>query len=194
MSSNETKRVLLSEQFVDDLFYTANVTIARTEVVFNAETVVFVKLANDTEPVTLSLPMCDIDTFLAAYTAYQRIQQAERALQDPDAFRAWLVTRRDQKHSIGSRSTGLHNPLALWLSDLYGKPYRAGSRGYGADGTEEDLGTLWWMQAFMDKVCADSDTPTLHPCVETPDLDPSYALSVLDALLASVDNLDEHPF
>lgn len=190
---NETKRILLSESFTDDLFYAANVIVARTEVVFNDETVVFVKLANDEPSITLSLPTSDIDTFLAAYTAYQRTQKASAALDDPDAFHAWLVARRDREQSIGGRSTGINNPLALWLSGLFGTPYHAGSRGYGAANMDEDLENSWWMRAFMDKLRADSESPHLHPSKETPDLDPFYALSVLEAV-TSLGDLNEHPF
>ena len=193
-SSDQTQRVLLSEQFVDDLYYTASATITRTEVVFNNETVVFIKLANDGAPTTLSLPMCDIDTFITAYSDYQHRQKVEPALQNTQAFRAWLITQRDRHHSIGNSSTGPQNPLALWLTDLYGKPYRAGSRGYGPDETNTETPTTWWMQAFMDKVRADSDTPNLDPRIETPELDPTYALSVVDALTEPLDDLDEHPF
>ncbi len=187
MDSNETQRVLLSEQFIDDLFYTANITVARTEVVFNNETVVFVKLANDAAPITLSLPMSDIDTFVTAYTDYQHMQKVAPALQDAEAFRAWLVECRDLGRSIGGTSTGASpdNPLALWLSHLYGKSYYAGSLGYGpTDGGGHDE-TTSWMQAFMDKIRADSDTP---------DLDPASAIAALDAVTAPLGDLDEHPF
>lgn len=193
-SSNQTQRVLLSEQFVDDLYYTASATITRTEVVFNNETVVFIKLANDGAPTTLSLPMCEIDTFLTAYGDYQHKQKVEPALQDSQAFRAWLVTRRESHQSIGGSSTSFDNPLSLWLTDLYGKPYSAGSRGYGPEGTDAETQTTWWMQAFMDKVRADSDTPNLDPRIETPELDPTYAIAVVDALTEPLEDLDEHPF
>ena len=196
-SSDQTQRVLLSEQFVDDLFYTANVTLARTEVVFNTETVVFVKLANDAASITLSLPMSDIDTFITAYADYQNKQKVTPALQNADAFRAWLVECRDLGRSIGGSSTGPENPLALWLSHLYGKSYSAGSRGYGSEDTAEEMQTTWWMQAFMDKTRADSDTLHLDPRIETPELDPTYAISAIDALtepLDDLDDLDEHPF
>src|SRR5690348_10583452 len=54
-ASNDTQRVLLSEQFEDDLYYTATVTLERTEVCFNRDSVVFVRLASDQAPVRLSL-------------------------------------------------------------------------------------------------------------------------------------------
>ncbi len=196
-SSNQTQRVLLSEQFVDDLFYTASATITRTEVVFNNETVVFIRFANDGAPTTLSLPMCDIDTFITAYSDYQHRQKVEPALQDAKAFRAWLITQRDRHQSLGNSSTGPENALALWLTELYGKPYTAGSRGYGPEDTDAETPTTWWMQAFMDKVRADSVTPNLDPRIETPELDPTYAISIIDALtepLGDLDDLDEHPF
>ena len=80
MTSNDTQRVLLSEDFDDDLYYTATVTVERTEVLFNRETVVFVRLSNNPGSVTLSLTADEIATFITEYTAYQREQERARAL------------------------------------------------------------------------------------------------------------------
>ncbi len=184
MITNDTQRVLLSEQFTDDLYYTANVQVVRTEVFFNQDTVVFVKLANDSAPITLSLPACEIETFITHYTAYQREQQAEQFFADASTFRAWLEARSGLDQTVGDSYTGLTNPVALWLSEVYGKPYGVGSRGYGPAETDEMRDTPWWMRAFLEK---------LYAGPQVPNLDPTYALTVLDDV-TSLDDLDEHPF
>jgi hypothetical protein len=121
------------------------------------------------------------------------MQQIERALQDTEAFHAWLVTKRDHKDPIGSRSLGWWNPLALWLSDLYGKMYHVSSTGYRLDGSNDERPHVWWMQAFIERVLAGSDTFDLAASEDTA-VDPTDALSVLDAVAASLDDLDAHPF
>lgn len=186
-ASNDTQRVLLSEQFEDDLYYSATVRLERTEVCFNRDSVVFVKLASDQAPVRLSLTAGEIDTFIEAYTAYQHAHTAERALPDAGAFRAWLEERENQV--AGTSQIGREHPLARWLTALYGTTYSISLKHYGPIEGEEGSALAstspWWMQAFVEQLSRE------HRGAVTG----AQALLALDTICADdLDDLESHPF
>ena len=183
MTSNDTQRVVLSEDFEDDLYYTATVTVERTEVLFNRETVVFVRLSNNPGSVTLSLTADEIATFITAYTAYQREQERARALFEPTAFRIWLEARRTQ--SVGTTSRGPRSPVAVWLSELHVHPYSIGDDVYGPVSSDEMHSAPAWMQEVVARLATE----------EHDEFTGERVLETLRACLLDADeDLDAHPF